>query len=97
MSSVEVIVCLHAYTQRTEKAHSFWWSDFAVRNVAAVGRMLEAACTKAYALLCMLYLHMIVYTLIEWIQHSSSIYKRFKRCIRVFSDANREDRSGLEL
>ena len=35
------------------------------RRVVAVGDMLGAACTKAYSLLCVLYLHMTVYTLIE--------------------------------
>ena len=53
--------------------------------------MLEAACTKAYSLLCMLYLHMIVYTIIEWIQYQSSIhlYECFKRCIGGFPYSKR--------
>ena len=64
-SSVAVLVCSDAYNQRNEKAHSFGGITRRCRRVVAVGDMLGAACTKAHSLLCVLYLHMTVYTLIE--------------------------------
>ena len=56
--------------------------------------MLGAVCIKAYSLLCMLYLHMIVYTLIQWIQYCCSIHlpiRSFVRCISRFVDSKGQD------